>query len=515
MTPSVSPHSPPPVPVYATGVHPPSSGRPMEQRTVRDQLDRAVSIAMRSLRFRWYAALVLLLGTVISLAVALLKPRMYTSETLIVYREGIGARQVLGTDQAVDAAQKLALKLKEVVLSRTRLQKIIDEFHLYPAVVDKRGYVEAVDEMRKNIGFRAKDGETFGLSYTGIDPDQAQKVTARMAQDLLEEHSRSRLEAAGDTKEFLDVKKRLSDEDLRDKESALATFIAKHPEFAREANGVNAGTDSGLAVRASAKSVKQPADPQLAALERQSQRLQERLGMPVHKKAPPDADPKLVAARNDAENELKKAQADYAEKSAEFTEEHPDVRSAKARMKAAESKLRHANDALTASTDAQKPEPIDEGAINRTALEAELKRVQDNQRLQAPPLRRLGTDAGGGLEQHRHARDRVGSPQPRGRRRARAERPAPVAPVQREHDGERGDERAQLADDHRRPGVPAHAPGQGAYPGRAHRPGRLDGARRRPRAVARAARRPPLRSHRRGRAERSAPRGGAAHRRQT
>jgi uncharacterized protein involved in exopolysaccharide biosynthesis len=375
-------------------------GGESDHRTVRDQLDRVVSIALRSWQFRWYAVLVLVLGAIGSLTVAMVKPRMYTSETLIVYREGIGVRTALGTDQVSDATQKLALKLKELVLSRTRLQKIIDEYHLYPALVDERGYVEAVNEMRKNIAFTAKDGETFGLSYSGTDPTLVQKLTARLAHDLLEEQSRTRLEAAGDTKEFLDVKKRVSDEDLRDKESALATFISKHPEFARESNGINAGTETGIAVRASAaqKASARAVDPQLAAFERQAARLQERLGIPVKRKVivPPDADPKLVAARNDAENDLKAAQRELADKSAQFTEEHPDVRAAKARVKAAEAKLNRATDALVpaAKTPADpKPEAAEEGAIDRVALEAELKRVQDD--LAAYKRHRATDDAAG------------------------------------------------------------------------------------------------------------------------
>ena len=347
-------------------------------RTARDHLDRIVSLAGRSWRFRWYAALVLLLGATVSLAVALLRARAYTSETLIIYREGIGVRTVSGQETNADAQQKLALKLKEMVLSRTRLQKIIEEFHLYPKIVDDRGYVDAVDEMRKNIAFRAKDGETFGLSFTGIEPALVQKLTARLAQELLEEHSKSRLEAAGETKEFLDAEKHRSDDDLREKEASLAQFIAKHPEFAKESNGAGAGTQAGIAVRALFDPSARTADPQLAALEREAQRIQERLGMPVRRKPDRELDPKLASARNDAENDLKGAQRELADKSGQFTEEHPDVRAAKAHVKAAEAKLRRVNEAIAVTEgEAKQNAPPDEGTIDRGSLEAELKRVQE------------------------------------------------------------------------------------------------------------------------------------------
>jgi len=361
-----------------SGYYPPTAPAPVaEVRTPRDHLDRLVTIVLRTWRFRWYAALVVLLGATVSLAAALLLPRSYTSETLIIYREGIGTRTVTGSDASGDAQQKLSLKLRELVLSRTSLQKIIDEFHLYPRIIDRSGYVDAVNEMRRNIAFRAKDGETFGLSFTGSDAVMVQKLTARLAQELLAEHSRSRVEQAGETREFIDAEKRRSDDDLRDKEGQLATFIAKHPEFAQESNGLNAGTQTGIAVRALGKAGK-ATDPQLGALEREAARLQERLGVPgKSKKVEKDTDPKLAAARLEAENDLKSAQRELADKAAQYTEEHPDVRAAKARVKSAEAKLRRANEAILIADADKRSATVDEGSFDRPSLEAALRRVQE------------------------------------------------------------------------------------------------------------------------------------------
>jgi uncharacterized protein involved in exopolysaccharide biosynthesis len=370
--------------LYPVPPLPPPTGSPppppdQQERTPRDHLDRLVTIVGRSWRFRWYAALVLLLGATVSLAVALMLPRSYTSETLIVYREGIGTRTVTGSEQGTEAQQKLALKLKEMVLSRTSLQRLIDEFHLYPRIMDRSGYVDAVNELRKNIAFAAKDGETFGLSFTGPEPAMVQKLTARLAQELVTEQSKSRLEQAGETREFIDAEKRRSDEDLKDKEGSLASFIAKHPEFAKESNGANAGTQAGIAVRAKLDRDKAPktADPQLAALEREAGRIAERLGTPLKRKPDKELDPKLAAARTEAENDLKSAQKDLADKAAQFTEEHPDVRAAKTRVKSAEGKLRKVNEMIATADGERKGEPADEGAIDRGALETELKRVQE------------------------------------------------------------------------------------------------------------------------------------------
>ncbi len=376
-----------------------------EVRTARDRLDRVVSIAGRATRFWLPALIVIVLGGGISAAVAFTRPRVYKSEVLILYREGIRSSDLGGPDVGGDPARKLGLKLKEMVLSRTRLQQIIDEFKLFPGIVADRGYVDAVDEMRNHISFRVKDGDTFGLAFEGEDAKRVQAVTASLADALIAENSKTRAEQAEVTKEFLDAEKQRTESDLRDKETALAKFLAKHPEFAKETASGGAGTQAGTAIRAAekSKSSKTPVDPALLALEREASRLQERLGMPTQKRKKLDAqaDPALVAERQAAEAELKSAQKDLESKLLQFTDQHPDVKQAKAHVKTAEARLKHAMDALAQnSADEQKRESeaeANEGTIDRGALESELKRVNDE--IAAYKQRQRKKDAGDGAQQ--------------------------------------------------------------------------------------------------------------------
>lgn len=353
-------------------------------RTVRDRLDRALSIVLRTRRFIVPALVCMMLGTAASVAYAMLRKRVWKSETLILYREGIKPTDIVGgDDDAGDRAQKLGLRFKEMVLSRTHLEQIIHDEKLYPELVEERGMIDAVDEMRKHIGFRVQDGDTFGLSFEGPEPKLVQKVTARLADALIAENSRTHAEAAEVTKEFLDRERKRIETELKDKEQALAQFVGKHPEFAREA-AVPGQPQPGTAVRAeAARSAAKAAkiDPTLASLEREAARLQQRLGMPVthHKSVEPD--PMLTAAKQDAENDVRQAQKDLADKEAQFTEEHPDVRAAKARLRMAQDKLKRANEAISANIAAQlqksSAKQEDEGYIDRGALQDQLKRIND------------------------------------------------------------------------------------------------------------------------------------------
>jgi uncharacterized protein involved in exopolysaccharide biosynthesis len=356
-----------------------------ETRTARDRLDRIFSIIKRATRF-WAAGLaVLVAGGAISVAVAVLKPRVYKSETLMLFREGIRSSDLGGPDSGGDPARKLGLKLKEMVFSRTSLAKIIDEFKLYPKIMDDRGYVDAVDEMRTHIAFRVKDGDTFGLSFEGEDPRRVQAVTARLAEMLMGENTKTRSEQAEVTKEFLDAEKTRAEGELKEKETNLAKFLSKHPEFAKETVAPGAG-GAGTAFRATASKAAAAGttrDPTLLALEREASRIQERLGVPMKKKTVGEsqADPRLVAERQAAESEVQQAQRDVADKLAQFTEQHPDVRAAKSRLKGAEGRLRKAQEAITADLAGAAAKKVqsddDEGIIDRGTLEAQLRKVQD------------------------------------------------------------------------------------------------------------------------------------------
>ncbi|HEX8952201.1 MAG TPA: hypothetical protein VF997_19525 [Polyangia bacterium] len=356
-------------------------------RSARDRIDRVLAILLRTRRFIVPALIVVAVGGVLSFAYAMVRKRVFKSETLILYREGIRSSDIVGGDDQNDRAQKLGLRLKEMVLSRTRLEMIIKESKLYPALVEERGMIDAVDEMRKHIAFRVQDGDTFGLSFEGNDPEIVQKVTLHLADALLAENSRTNSEQAEVTKEFLDREKDRIEKELKEKETSLAQFLSKHPEFAREAatpgqNQAGASIRAASAASAARAAAAPKGDSTLASLEREAGRLQERLGMPVtHKSKTVEADPQLVAAKQEAEADLRQAQKDLADKQGEFTEEHPDVRAARAHVKQAQEKLKRASDAvafnLTAQQQRTSAKEEDEGYIDRGALENQLKRINE------------------------------------------------------------------------------------------------------------------------------------------
>jgi polysaccharide chain length determinant protein (PEP-CTERM system associated) len=103
------------------------------------------------------------------------------------------------------------------ILSRYQLERVVQEFELYPALVGKAPMEDIVDTMRADIGgpiIEPGGRDSFRLSYSSADPLTAQKVTARLASLYLDQNRQDRRTRADQTSGFLeeelaDAQKRL------------------------------------------------------------------------------------------------------------------------------------------------------------------------------------------------------------------------------------------------------------------------------------------------------------------
>lgn len=312
----------------------------------------------------WYVAvLVAIIGGVITFVVVKNRKPVYHSETVIFYREGVRSTYI-GPD-GPDPLRTLAARLKETLLARSNLEKVVTDFNLFPDIQEKRGMVDAVDRLRSKILFKSRSTDTFAISYDGDTQDQVQEVTQRLAEILVEENTRVRRTQTKITTEFLDSEQKRAEQDVEKAEGELARFLAEHPEFASEQTQPG-GTQTGVSIRAQER-LASAVDPTLEALERQAPRLRSQLSgasSPVGPaaSAPPPA--ALVQAKQQAEQELATARRDLADKQSRFTEQHPDVRAAAARVSSAEASVRRAEQAIAA------PPPVEGPAIDPATGEA-------------------------------------------------------------------------------------------------------------------------------------------------
>jgi len=330
----------------------------------RDYLQAFVRVVRRTSRFWWVAVATFAVGIVVTLVASEMRSREYRSEAVVYYQEGLQwtANEGMST-------RRIGQRLKDMLLARTQLAKLIDELGLYPRLVKAGRSSEAVEEMRNATTFKVNEGDIFVIGYTGASPDEAQRVTARLTDVLIGENTRLRSEQAEVARAFLDAEKKRNEVDLAAKETEQLRFLAKHPEFAHEQSTI------GAALRANAKKGVDAIakdDNALGALRREEERLRRQINTPgVIQRG--RRDPVMLAAQNEAEAKLRAAQRELADRRARFTEQHPDVRSAAVIVKDAEDAYRRASDGLLLSSDVGAP-PVE--VEPRAALEARLQQVQ-------------------------------------------------------------------------------------------------------------------------------------------
>jgi capsular polysaccharide biosynthesis protein len=353
-------------PQYASG-QPPMQGTPPEL-TPRERFARFQSITRRALGHWRSTLLIVFFGCAGSLALAMSVNLAYRSECTILFRAALrtGDRS---EENPGEKTQRMGAKLKDLLTTRARLEEVIKQFNLYPKTVDSRGLVEAADEMRPHIGFRARDSETFVISFEGDSPIIAREVTNHLAESMIHEYASTNLSTAQREAEFLAKQEQRSANDFENANKALATFLTVHPEFVLEAKtgGFQQGSAAGAppqpaaVAHAAAASAAGTGDPQIAVLLRQRERLEAELRNNGAGAAPSAPAPsaggesigKLTVDRDTAAKAAATAAADLADRRTRLTDEHPDVVSAKIAADAAARALHQAELALAAAKSRQ------------------------------------------------------------------------------------------------------------------------------------------------------------------
>ena len=186
-------------------------------------------------------------GSVISVLVICLLPRMYKADALIML-EGHGfSERYVASSTNVDAQENVAAIIQDV-LSATRLQQVIDECGLYKDKRDKVPQDEIIKSLRDDISLvLEKTGPqerviAFRVGYHAADPFLAAQVVSRVAHLFIEENVRIRSTQASQTADFIDSQLRDASNALGDLETKLSQFKRKHNGSLPEQAGVLSST---------------------------------------------------------------------------------------------------------------------------------------------------------------------------------------------------------------------------------------------------------------------------------
>jgi polysaccharide chain length determinant protein (PEP-CTERM system associated) len=114
--------------------------------------------------------------------------------------------------------------LRQQILSRSRLEKIINDFELYSADIKKRPMEAIVEEMRTRVGVDTVREDTFQVSFVSESPRTAMIVADRLASMFIEENSVDRGLQADGTNQFLESQLDSARKRLVDHEQKLEAF---------------------------------------------------------------------------------------------------------------------------------------------------------------------------------------------------------------------------------------------------------------------------------------------------
>ena len=169
---------------------------------------------VRVLRHRWWLVLSsLALGIAAGGAAYRWLPAEYQSETVIlVIPQRIPDSYVKST--VTTSVEDRLRSISEQIQSRSRLERIIQDYDLYKAQRGAENLEDVVHRMRSDIEVKlVGSGSSFRLAYISHDPVLAQKVTERLAALYIDENLRDRENLADGTSRFLESQ--LQDAKLR------------------------------------------------------------------------------------------------------------------------------------------------------------------------------------------------------------------------------------------------------------------------------------------------------------
>ena len=176
-------------------------------------------------------------------------PDLYRSDTLIlVVPQRVPESYVKST--VTSRIEDRLHSISQQILSRTRLERIIQDFNLYAEERKTEIMEDIVEKMRLDIKVDVVKGDAFRVSYIGRDPRTVMKVTERLSSLFIEENLRDREILAEGTDQFLeaqleDARRRLGEHE-RKLETYRKQFSGQLPSQLEANLSVIQGTSSQL-----------------------------------------------------------------------------------------------------------------------------------------------------------------------------------------------------------------------------------------------------------------------------
>lgn len=184
----------------------------------------------------WLIIVPAILGVTIGYAVSLVLPARYTSHTVVLVEQPVVPDSYVKPVVSEDLNQRLA-SMQEQILSRTRLQHLVEQFGMYKDEINKVPMEVLVARLQKSIAVKPLN-PTQGTQPTGLpgfnvdvtlqEPWLAQRVCTEITSMFMEQSLRLRQQQAEDTTQFLGAQLEEAKAKLDEQDAKLADFQSRY-----------------------------------------------------------------------------------------------------------------------------------------------------------------------------------------------------------------------------------------------------------------------------------------------
>ena len=290
-------------------------------------------------------------------------PKKYRSSTLILV-ESEKVPDAFVPKMATESMGQRLLTIRQEMLSRTRLERVISELDPYPT---RSGHAaplsEQVEQMRRSITIQRKGSDAFVVEYEHTDPRMAMRLADRVAAIFISEAESSRQRQATEGYEFIESQLAQTRKTLETKEGEIRRF--------KELNTGN--LPEQLATNLAALQRLQMEQQTLAENVRGTQTRIDLLRQSLHQDA-------RTAGASDPSAELAQLRSQLVALRARYTNAHPDVQLIRKRiqeLEAADSNVGAPEADGSSRSQVRRAEmELDSLKAKRADLEAEKGRIQ-------------------------------------------------------------------------------------------------------------------------------------------
>lgn len=344
------------------------------------------------IRYRWFIIIPFCLSMIVGIYYARTLPKIYSASTTILVQPQKVPSNFVKSLVSIGINERIST-IRQQILSRSNLEKIIEDFKLFSEPEHAKMYPEdKIESLHKRIDVnvtKARAGaDAFSISFKGKDPERVMRIANSLASYFINENLKVREAQAIGTSDFLDDQLSSMRNRLTALEEALKQYRIKHMGSLPEQLQTNLRVLDRLQLQLDAKQQNmRAAKAMLLTLERQiSEGQNTPVDLSMFKKE------SMLGTDTESSPELQQLKEQLKALKARYTDKHPDV----VRLKRAIAKLEGEIAKQTEEVTAEKPPPatpeieneppeIDYMALQKTQRD-EVKREIANQEIEISKL---------------------------------------------------------------------------------------------------------------------------------